>query len=214
MRWRYARRAAAVRQATHAAAGTPPPAVSRRARPARDRARRSGAAPAPAPDCRPCVHLPCAIRSYRSHRFTERNGQSALSRPLTSVGVRSIHKASLGDQDGYAPAHKEARDSASVRSLAVSCLSALRMRPTELFRSRPPLPPPHDFASAAATPPSKAPHITDGSSDQRYRVGHGDLPQDHLGGRPHGGAPHVWRDRLPSKYHDIGPRIVRAPLRK
>jgi predicted TIM-barrel fold metal-dependent hydrolase len=24
--------------------------------------------------------------------------------------------------------------------------------------------------------------------------------------------PDVWRDRLPSKYHDVGPRIVRAPL--
>lgn len=26
--------------------------------------------------------------------------------------------------------------------------------------------------------------------------------------------PNVWRDRLPSKYHDIGPRVVRAPLKE
>ncbi|MGO4754760.1 amidohydrolase, partial [Streptomyces sp. 2MCAF27] len=26
--------------------------------------------------------------------------------------------------------------------------------------------------------------------------------------------PHVWRDRLPSKYRDIAPRIVRAPLKE
>lgn len=26
--------------------------------------------------------------------------------------------------------------------------------------------------------------------------------------------PGVWRDRLPSKYHDIGPRIVRAPVKE
>lgn len=26
--------------------------------------------------------------------------------------------------------------------------------------------------------------------------------------------PHVWRDRLPSKYHDSGPRVVRAPVKE
>lgn len=26
--------------------------------------------------------------------------------------------------------------------------------------------------------------------------------------------PHVWQDRLPSKYRDSGPRIVRAPSRR
>ena len=26
--------------------------------------------------------------------------------------------------------------------------------------------------------------------------------------------PNVWNDRLPAKYHDVGPRIVRAPVKE